>query len=632
MTNVAKKKEFPAFLVLTIIALVAAVVLALTNEVTKGPIAEHANRARTEAFNAVLPAASYEEAEIPAGHDSVSALFKAKDESGADVGYTVVASASGYAGPVAVTLGVDPQGMVTGAVIGDTSFAETAGFGMRWKEETNRWEQFKSIDTANGGSIEAISGATVTSNAVLNATNAGVNCVNEVRGVSARDVVAKGAPAAKPIETVTLTGDIHEGSAPGYLGAEVRVQLTMDDANVVTGLAIDSTSQTPGFGTRAMEEPEFAKQFEGQSAPFELGKNIDGLSGATITSQAVVEAVNAACAAPANPDAVPFDLGGKEEEPSVETSAKPVPAGARTAAAPGFVGEDVRVTLTLDESGAIATLDIDVSDQVPPACDLVLADSFVNQFIGKTGPFVKGENVDIVSGATFTSDGVINAVNAALEAPAAEASDAEVLKSSAVGFVGEDVRVNVTLDAEGAIATLEIDVSDQVPPACDLVLAEEFVNQFVGKKGPFVKGENVDGVTGATFTSDGVIAALNKLFPAEEAVEEAPAAEVLKSSAVGFVGEDVRVNVTLDAEGAIATLDIDVSDQVPPACDLVLADSFVNQFVGKKGPFVKGENVDGVTGATFTSDGVIAALNKLFPAEEAVEEAPAAEVLKSSAV
>ncbi|MBQ3485780.1 MAG: FMN-binding protein, partial [Clostridia bacterium] len=196
-----------------------------------------------------------------------------------------------------------------------------------------------------------------------------------------------------------------------------------------------------------------------------------------------------------------------------------------------------------------------------------------------------------------------------------EAPAAEVLKSSAVGFVGEDVRVNVTLDAEGAIATLEIDVSDQVPPACDLVLAEEFVNQFIGKKGPFVKGENVDGVTGATFTSDGVIAALNKLFPAEEAVEEAPAAEVLKSSAVGFVGEDVRVNVTLDAEGAIATLEIDVSDQVPPACDLVLAEEFVNQFIGKKGPFVKGENVDGVTGATFTSDGVIAALNKLFPAE-----------------
>lgn len=36
-----KKKQLPAYLVLAIIALVAAVVLAVTNQVTKGPIQEH---------------------------------------------------------------------------------------------------------------------------------------------------------------------------------------------------------------------------------------------------------------------------------------------------------------------------------------------------------------------------------------------------------------------------------------------------------------------------------------------------------------------------------------------------------------------------------------------------------------
>ena len=412
MTNEAKKKQLPAFLVLTIISLVAAVVLAVTNEVTKGPIAAHAAAARTAAFQAVLPAAGYNEVAIPEGNDSVTGLFEAVDEGGASLGYTVVASASGYAGPVAVTLGVGNDGMVTGAVIGDTSFAETAGFGMRWKEETNRWEQFQLIDTANGGSIEAISGATVTSNAVLSATNAAVNCVNEVRGVAARDVVTKGAPAAPVIEQTELVGGIHEGSAQGFQ-SEVRVQLTMDDAGVVTGLNIDATKETPGFGTRATEEAAFAQQFVGKSAPFAIGSGIDALTGATVTSKAVVEAVNAACASPENPDAVPFNLGGDaaEEEPAVETSAAPAPAGAITASAPGFAGGDVHVTITKNEDGTIATLTIDVSDQVPPVCDMVLADSFVNQFIGKTGPFVKGENVDIVTGATFTSEGIINAVN-----------------------------------------------------------------------------------------------------------------------------------------------------------------------------------------------------------------------------
>ena len=73
MTNEAKKKQLPAFLVLTIISLVAAVVLAVTNEVTKGPIAEHAAAARTAAFRAVLPAAGYNEVAIPEGNDSVTA-------------------------------------------------------------------------------------------------------------------------------------------------------------------------------------------------------------------------------------------------------------------------------------------------------------------------------------------------------------------------------------------------------------------------------------------------------------------------------------------------------------------------------------------------------------------------------
>ncbi|MBQ7864856.1 MAG: hypothetical protein IJ350_00695 [Clostridia bacterium] len=39
--NAPTKKQLPAFLILTIIAVVAAVVLALTNMITAGPIAEH---------------------------------------------------------------------------------------------------------------------------------------------------------------------------------------------------------------------------------------------------------------------------------------------------------------------------------------------------------------------------------------------------------------------------------------------------------------------------------------------------------------------------------------------------------------------------------------------------------------
>ena len=45
MSNPAQKKQMPAFLVLTIICLVAALALAGTNAITKGPIQEHAMKA-----------------------------------------------------------------------------------------------------------------------------------------------------------------------------------------------------------------------------------------------------------------------------------------------------------------------------------------------------------------------------------------------------------------------------------------------------------------------------------------------------------------------------------------------------------------------------------------------------------
>ena len=637
MTNVEKKKQLPAFLVLTIISLVAAVVLAATNAVTKGPIAEHARKARLAAFGAVLPAADYKEVAIPEGHESVTSLYEAVDENGASKGYTVVAAASGYAGPVAVTLGIGNDGMVTGAVIGDTSFAETAGFGMRWKEETDRWEQFKQIDTVNGGAVEAISGATVTSGAVLTATNAAINCVNELRGVEARNVVEVGEPAAPVVEQVALTGGIHEGGAQGYQ-SEVLVQLTMDDANVITGLNINSMGETMGFGTRATTEASFAEQFIGKSAPFTLGAGIDALAGATVTSTAVVEAVNEACAAPVNPDAVPFNLGGGEEEveePSVETSADPVPAGTLTASAPGFVmgnmGGDVTVNVTLNEDGTIATLTVDVSNQTATIGDKCADEAWLGQFIGKKGPFVAGENgIDIITGSTMTSNGIIEALNSLF-------AENDTLTAAAPGFVmgnmGGDVTVNVTLNEDGTIATLTVDVSNQTATIGDKCADEAWLGQFIGKKGPFVAGENgIDIITGSTMTSNGIIEALNSLFSAEEATEEpavevGPVVETKTAKAEGFM-DYVVVTAGLTADGTIATLEIDVSNELPPACDLVLADSFINQFIGKKGPFVVGEGIDVASGATYSSNGAIAALNSLFPAEET---APAAATLTASA-
>lgn len=66
-----------------------------------------------------------------------------------------------------------------------------------------------------------------------------------------------------------------------------------EDRKTVTGLYVLSQSETPGLGTR-ITKPEWLAQFIGCQVgkPVVLGKDVDGLSGATISSRAVVDVVD----------------------------------------------------------------------------------------------------------------------------------------------------------------------------------------------------------------------------------------------------------------------------------------------------------------------------------------------------
>ncbi len=611
MTNKVQKKQLPAFLALTIICLIAALALAATNAITAGPIKEHAMAAQREAFGAVMTADEYNEMTIPEG-SGVSALVEAKKD-GQTVGYCVVASTGGYAGPVAVTLGIDTEGKVTGAKIGDTSFAETSGFGSRWLAE-NQTEQFVGIDVKEGGAIEALSGATVTSTAVLNASKTALNAVAGVLNITPADpVLVFGVAEKKPVEQMTLTGDIHEGSAKGF-ASDVKVQLTKDASGAITGLAIESSGETAGFGTRCMEDPTFAEQFVGKTAPFSIGGNIDALAGATVTSTAVVNAVNAAVEAPANPDAVPFGAGSEEE--AAPAAAEALPEGAKTASAKGLLS-DVKVVATFNADGTIATLTVDASGETPGISTPCTEEAFLSQFIGKAAPFT----ADVVAGATFTSNAVIEAVNALY---AEEAAPAEGAKTASAKGLLSDVKVTITLNDDGTIATMTVDASGETEAIAKPCTEDAFLSQFIGKKGPF---EGAEVVSGATFTSNAVIEAVNSLFPTQDmstGAEEAPVAEELTASAKGLLSE-VKVTVALGTDGTIQTMVVDASGETEAIAKPCTEDAFLSQFIGKKGPF---EGAEVVSGATFTSNAVITAVNSLFPAEEA---APAGNQMTAAA-
>ena len=100
--------------------------------------------------------------------------------------------------------------------------------------------------------------------------------------------------------TGALVGYVFTASGAGY-GGDVAVMTGVDMDGVVTNIEITSINETPGLGMRAQEE-SFLSQYIGKSGSLTVSKTaagdeIQALTGATITSTAVTDAVNAALAA-----------------------------------------------------------------------------------------------------------------------------------------------------------------------------------------------------------------------------------------------------------------------------------------------------------------------------------------------
>ena len=108
-------------------------------------------------------------------------------------------------------------------------------------------------------------------------------------------------------------GDEVEAMEQGF-GGDVTVHVTLKD-DKVQALVIDTPNETAGLGQRA-SEAVFTEQFIGKSAPFVYGENgIEALTGATVTSNAALKAINRAAGAKTIAEAEPEKK--EETEPAV---------------------------------------------------------------------------------------------------------------------------------------------------------------------------------------------------------------------------------------------------------------------------------------------------------------------------
>jgi len=117
---------------------------------------------------------------------SIDGVASAFDGSGAQVGYVItVTSHEGYGGDIQFTMGIRNDGTLNGVSI--LSIAETAGLGMRAGEvlvPQFAAKQIETFETSKAGAaadhqIDAISGATITTDAFVGGVNAGLSCFRE---------------------------------------------------------------------------------------------------------------------------------------------------------------------------------------------------------------------------------------------------------------------------------------------------------------------------------------------------------------------------------------------------------------------------------------------------------------------
>ena len=201
-----KNKIIKDALALTLITLVAGVALGGVYEITKDPIAKQEAQAKAEAYEQVFTdAAAFEEVEIDdtliqtirdqldqEGYkaQSIEEVLRAEDQSGETLGYAfTVVTSEGYGGDIQFSMGVQNDGTLNGISI--LSIGETAGLGMNadtpaFKDQFVGKQVEKLQYTKNGATqddeINAISGATVTTNAMTNGVNAGLCAFRVMEG------------------------------------------------------------------------------------------------------------------------------------------------------------------------------------------------------------------------------------------------------------------------------------------------------------------------------------------------------------------------------------------------------------------------------------------------------------------
>ena len=208
------------------------------------------------------------------------------------------------------------------------------------------------------------------------------------------------------------TPGTYEGEAQGFGGA-VKASVTVDEV-YITELKLTGEGETPDIGGAALTtlETEIYKQ---QTA------EVEGVSGATITSDAVKEAVGKALKAAMGEEVA--------EEPSEEPTTEAAAVVTEGTYAPGTYTAEVRgmkamtITTTFDQD---SITDIQVEHEETEGIGAPVVDSMKATILE-----IQGLGIDAVSGATLTSNAMIDGVAECARQAGADVDALKAIKPAA---------------------------------------------------------------------------------------------------------------------------------------------------------------------------------------------------------
>jgi len=391
----------------------------------------------------------------------------------------------------------------------------------------------KKTSSKKAGKIKTGTKKNTTSGAAANAAGGGGGAGSTVTPTT--EVPAEG-----------YTDGTYTGSGTGF-GGTITVQVTVSNHKIVSINILDASSETASYFANA--QGVISRIISSQSP------NVDAVSGATYSSNGIISAVQNALS-----QAIPSGnqtTATPTPTPSPKPTRKPVPTpkpgeeqkykdGTYTGTGKGYSGT-VTLTATI-KKGVIKSLEVEHTDTpmfFKKAWDVLEEEIIQNQSV---------EGIDTVSGATYSSKGILNAMK-------------DILKQAAQGSTKvtptPTPKITVTPTPK-ATPTPKVTVTP-TPEETPTPAPDETPEPTPEPTGPYIDG-------------------------------------TYSGSSYGYSG---RVNVTVTIQGG-QIVSIEQSNSDSPEFFDEAWNSIYPQIMANQ----SADGVDTVSGATFSSEGILGAVQK----------------------